>query len=184
MLNGSKIEINDDQPLGKYLLPKSAYEVPKSNDQDISEESIPIYLKYQVAFWKFFIYSFCSIYGFFTLYDKEWLLTPTEYWNPLPNTDLGGPLQEYYYFIFTQYLYASFRMINEPKQKDLFQMIIHHIVTLFLIGFSFTLGYRRVGVAIMLLHDIADPFMEFAKISLYCGYETVNLFIIYYMIIN
>ena len=39
-------------------------------------------------------------------------------------------------------------------------MVIHHIVTIMLTSFSYTAGFFRIGCVIMLLHDLADIFLE------------------------
>jgi len=39
-------------------------------------------------------------------------------------------------------------------------MVIHHIVTVMLTTFSYTAGFFRIGCVIILLHDLADIFLE------------------------
>ena len=39
-------------------------------------------------------------------------------------------------------------------------MVIHHIVTVMLTTFSYTSGFFRIGCVIILLHDLADIFLE------------------------
>lgn len=48
-------------------------------------------------------------------------------------------------------------------------MLLHHIVSFFLVYISYTWGAFRIGAVILLLHDLADPFMELAKCFLYAG---------------
>ena len=73
-----------------------------------------------------------------------------------------------YYLIGTSYyVYSSVAMFFEPKMKDRNQMIIHHCATIFLQITSFFSGKLRYGALIMLLHDVADPWMEVSKIGLY-----------------
>lgn len=44
--------------------------------------------------------------------------------------------------------------------QDFWQMVIHHIVTVMLTTFSYTAGFFRIGSVIILLHDLADIFLE------------------------
>lgn len=46
-------------------------------------------------------------------------------------------------------------------------MMFHHIVTVILIGASYTAGYEYVGCVVMLLLDAADPFLHFGKLIVY-----------------
>ena len=39
-------------------------------------------------------------------------------------------------------------------------MMLHHSVTMFMIAISYMVGYVRIGVVIMLVHDISDVFLE------------------------
>ena len=39
-------------------------------------------------------------------------------------------------------------------------MVVHHIVTVMLTTFSYNSGFFRIGCVIMLLHDLADIFLE------------------------
>jgi len=69
------------------------------------------------------------------------------------------------------YLYAQLALLSEPRQKDFYEMIIHHIVTVILIFSSYYTSCFRIGTAIMLLHDISDPFLEIAKLFFYSHYQ-------------
>ena len=44
--------------------------------------------------------------------------------------------------------------------QDFWQMTLHHIVTILLLGFSFYAGFFRIGAVIILVHDVADIFLE------------------------
>jgi len=52
-------------------------------------------------------------------------------------------------------------------------MLLHHVITLLLVFFSWQMSYHRVGSVIMLLMDFSDPYMEIAKAFLYCGHPTI-----------
>lgn len=50
-----------------------------------------------------------------------------------------------------------------------------------LAGYSFCLGFTKVGVVVIFLHDICDPWLEAAKMTRYAGMEntTNTLFVIF-----
>ncbi|KAL4658894.1 ceramide synthase 2-like isoform X2 [Arapaima gigas] len=56
-------------------------------------------------------------------------------------------------------------------QQDFKEQIIHHIATIFLIGFSYCANYIRVGTLVMLIHDSSDFLLESAKMFNYAGWK-------------
>ena len=62
-------------------------------------------------------------------------------------------------------VYAN--IILDIHRSDFWALMIHHVVTLSLITFSYATKYHNVGVIIVFLHDICDVFLEVAKISRY-----------------
>jgi TLC domain len=50
-------------------------------------------------------------------------------------------------------------------------------------GYSFCVGFTKVGVVVMFLHDVCDPWLEAAKMTRYAGMaKTTNtLFVIFTM---
>ena len=53
----------------------------------------------------------------------------------------------------------------QVRRKDWLESMIHHIVTVFLLTYSYHVNFARVGVMIILAHDISDIFLEAAKLS-------------------
>nr|XP_054767515.1 ceramide synthase 4-like [Lytechinus pictus] len=52
--------------------------------------------------------------------------------------------------------------------RDFIPQFIHHFATIFLLGFSWTCNFTRIGCIVLLTHDVADIFLELAKI---CNYS-------------
>ena len=46
-------------------------------------------------------------------------------------------------------------------------MFAHHLVTISLMIFSIICNFTRIGCLILVIHDSADYWLEFAKVSLY-----------------
>ncbi|KAL6056223.1 Ceramide synthase 5 [Balamuthia mandrillaris] len=57
--------------------------------------------------------------------------------------------------------YAHFTWDNH--KSDFWEMLIHHVVTLVLLYFSFVNGYWRLGCLVLYTHDVCDIFLHFAK---------------------
>jgi len=58
----------------------------------------------------------------------------------------------------------------EPWRSDTIQMIVHHIVTAFLVTTSYSYNEVRIGTAIMVCQDLADIFLPLAKTFRYLGF--------------
>ncbi|XP_067085708.1 ceramide synthase 1 [Osmerus mordax] len=62
-------------------------------------------------------------------------------------------------------IYATVYM--DAWRKDSTVMVVHHVITLALITFSYAFRYHNVGVLVLFLHDINDIQLEFTKLNVY-----------------
>ncbi|XP_035508592.1 ceramide synthase 1 [Morone saxatilis] len=74
-------------------------------------------------------------------------------------------------------IYATVYM--DAWRKDSAVMVVHHIITLALISFSYAFRYHNVGILVLFLHDINDIQLEFTKLNIYLksrggGYHLLN----------
>jgi len=111
--------------------------------------------------------------GCWVVYDSDWFFSTPHYWIGWPNLPLPPVLRWYYLLAVAYYIYSLFALYIEPHQKDFSQMLIHHIATVALILFSFYVGFFRVGIAVLLVHDISDPLLQIGKLFFYCGKQAV-----------
>ncbi|KAJ3122048.1 Ceramide synthase 3 [Nowakowskiella sp. JEL0407] len=101
-------------------------------------------------------------------------IIPTTFFKGWPEKQTMSPnLKLLYQIAFGSYSNHLAVLFIYPKQKDFLEMFIHHITTLLLIYFSYTWGFYRIGAVVYALHELADPFLEFAKCSLYLKRQTV-----------
>jgi len=130
--------------------------------------------KFRTSAWKFISYAFFVGYGAYALSSQmDWLLKPKEYQYCFPDNIIPSELRLYYVMAIAYYLYSCISITFEPKMKDRREMMIHHAVTLTLLVSSLMGNVVKYGLAILMLHDLADPWMEVAKISLYSGFKLV-----------
>ena len=52
----------------------------------------------------------------------------------------------------------------EKRRKDFKELVVHHIVTLALIGLSYRLHFTYMGIAIYLTHDVSDFFLAVSRL--------------------
>ncbi|KAI6656597.1 Ceramide synthase 1-like [Oopsacas minuta] len=66
------------------------------------------------------------------------------------------------------YVHCAYANIAlDVHRADFWALMLHHVVTLSLISFSYASRYHNVGIAVVFLHDICDIFIELAKCGLY-----------------
>ena len=55
-------------------------------------------------------------------------------------------------------------------------MFIHHLATLALLNLSWTNHMHRMGSLVLVVHDFADHWLEFAKLARYAKYQVLETF--------
>ena len=122
--------------------------------------------KFVEAAWRGLFYGTFIILAFDACTDDNyvfhsWFFVSLELWDGVPFHPLCPKLKFFFMVELGSYLHQL--LWTEVKRKDALEMIIHHIVTILLIGFSYSCNFWRIGCVIMVIHDIADVFLESAK---------------------
>ncbi|XP_071942549.1 ceramide synthase 1-like [Antedon mediterranea] len=87
-------------------------------------------------------------------------------WNP--NVDVPFGIRLVYTLQASFYMHSVFATLYmDTWRKDSYMMLIHHFLTLSLIGFSYLSRYHNVGLLVFFLHDITDVFLENSKLLIY-----------------
>ncbi|CAH8557219.1 unnamed protein product [Schistosoma mattheei] len=90
------------------------------------------------------------------------------------------PEIHWYYMVQLGYYTASLLWIfYEVKRSDFKVLLGHHISTVLLLTFSYITNYHRVGAVVLILHDIADCWMEAAKICKYVNKQLATEVLFY-----
>ena len=124
--------------------------------------------KYIEAFWRFIFYSAFCILGYQVLFVPAvapWVQDTKNHWMNWPFHQISPMMLFYYQIELGCYFHQLFW--TEVNRSDAMEMILHHFITIFLIVGSYVTNYTRVGVSILLLHDMADIFLEIAKVFNY-----------------
>jgi very-long-chain ceramide synthase len=96
---------------------------------------------------------------------------PTRSWNPIdlwvgyPHIPLAGTVKFYYLTQTAFYTHQMLILNAEARRKDHWQMMTHHVVTVFLMGASYLYNFTRVGCLIMMLMDLSDVFLPVSLIN-------------------
>ncbi|KAM4826469.1 ceramide synthase 3 isoform 1-T2 [Thomomys bottae] len=140
--------------------------------------------KFQEACWRFTVYFLINIAGIAFLYDKPWAYDLWQVWVDYPRQPLLP--SQYWYYIIEMSFYCSLLLSvgSDVKRKDFLANVIHHLAALSLMGFSWCANYIRGGTLVMFVHDVADIWLESAKMFSYAGWKkTCNgLFFIFSLV--
>ena len=124
--------------------------------------------KFAQSFMEAFFYSGYFAMGAVLLARQPWAWPSTAWWTTA--AVVTGTVERmprdvtcFYVAYCARYLQALVSVFLEPRRKDFYEMVVHHSVTVMLIYLSFVAGENRVGLVIMVLFDIADPFLHIAK---------------------
>ncbi|XP_076327474.1 ceramide synthase 6-like [Tachypleus tridentatus] len=137
--------------------------------------------KFTESSWRFTFYTTTFLYGFYTLYDKQWFWDTKYCWYDYPDHSVTNDIWWYYMIELGFYWSLTFSQFMDVKRKDFFQMFIHHIITIMLLSFSWACNFWRIGTLVLVIHDFADIPLELTKMAKYIGHQQVtdSLFLIF-----
>ncbi|KAK7474762.1 hypothetical protein BaRGS_00033994 [Batillaria attramentaria] len=131
--------------------------------------------KFKECGWHLFFYTFIFVYGLWTLWDKPWLRVTVNSWIGWPKQPIDKDVFMFYLMELSFYWSLLFSMLfqKDYQKKDKKEMTIHHCVTIALIYFSWACNFVRVGTLVLVVHDIADPWLAIAKMAQYSNHQTI-----------
>ncbi|RTE84084.1 hypothetical protein BHE90_001405 [Fusarium euwallaceae] len=98
-----------------------------------------------------------------------WFFNTRGMYEDFPHKTLTGDLKFYYLFQAAYWAQQAIVLVlgMEKPRKDANEMILHHIVTLSLIGLSYRFHFTHIGIAVYITHDISDLFLAVSKVLNY-----------------
>jgi hypothetical protein len=124
--------------------------------------------KFVEAIWRFVFYSLFCILGIKALFYPEtvsWVINTDEHWINWPYQGTSPAVNLFYQIQLGSYLHQL--MWTEISRSDALEMILHHVITITVVLFSFLTGFTRIGASIFLAHDLADIWLEMGKCFVY-----------------
>jgi hypothetical protein len=130
--------------------------------------------KFKAQFWQLVVHVAFAVLEWRVLHDEpSWFEQPWRCFVPAPHHQTNKP--EVHQLYLTQigvWLYMGVcQCCFLDKQKDYYQLMSHHIITLALVGMSFHYNYVRAGVVILFICDASDIFMDLMKLANYLQLE-------------
>jgi hypothetical protein len=120
--------------------------------------------------WYALYYTWAALWGAYLFFNvTDWASDMSVVCSRQPVEEVFAAWRTLHIYHCTQvafYLNYLFAMVAgiDVKRKDQVAFAAHHVITLLLILFSRNWGYMRVQLAILALHDAADPLLFYAKV--------------------
>ncbi|KAG9122202.1 hypothetical protein FRC07_001525 [Ceratobasidium sp. 392] len=98
-----------------------------------------------------------------------WWFKTEHFWLEYPHWRMTGLMKSYYLLqaaYWTQQLFVLVLGLEKPR-KDFTELVIHHIVTIYLISSSYFVNLTWIGNAIFITMDVSDVFLALSKIFNY-----------------
>ena len=134
--------------------------------------------KVSESVWKSLFFSTSLALGLLLTWRREWrwLYDYDALFASVPQLYRTGAVDRdlYWFNMFQMGFYVHSVVAHvfiETRRSDFAQMLVHHVVTLVLIGASFSLRFVAAGAIIVLVHDASDVLFEIAKLHVYSGDE-------------
>ncbi|GAA5909748.1 uncharacterized protein JCM6883_004622 [Sporobolomyces salmoneus] len=113
------------------------------------------------------VYFSCS--GAFGLYvmskQPTWWYKTEHMWLEYPHWRMSGLLKSYYLLQFSYWCQQMIILVLglEKPRSDFKELVIHHIVTLWLVGWSYLINLTMIGTMIFVSMDLPDICLAFSK---------------------
>lgn len=113
-----------------------------------------------------------AVFGPFGLYvmrnaegGRLWYFATTSMFEGFPHRSHDGIFKAYYLLQASYWLQQAIVLLLqlEKPRKDFKELVLHHVVTLALIGLSYRFHFMMMGIAVFITHDISDFFLATSK---------------------
>jgi len=133
--------------------------------------------KYSESCWKATFYITAFSWGMYNVWQTNIFPKTGNCWIGYPYQHHNTSVVLYYIYQLGFYfhsLYCHFTM--EVKRSDYWPLFFHHVVTIWLIYFSLIVDFHRIGILVLVCHDIADIPLEIGKTAVYRGAKNEQIF--------
>lgn len=138
--------------------------------------------RFGVVFFKFIVFVVYTTAGAYLLIGQEWTMPAMGGNGNIVAAFVGYPFQtqmpwikEYYLINMAYHTHSLLFHLTSKRRNDFMEMLLHHIVAIILISFSYLLNFVRGGALVMFLHDFADIPAYLVKSSVDSSYKYFTL---------
>jgi len=133
-----------------------------------AERECKLLHKFVEVAWKLLVHVGVTYWGLVYIFMAQpWAKDMTLCWSSYPFLAVPRVVFWYYMSEFGIYIHEMIFLFFEARRSDFVALLIHHTATLALISGSYAFNYVPIGALVMVLHDLADAFLELAKLFNY-----------------
>ncbi|CDU26357.1 related to longevity-assurance protein LAG1 [Sporisorium scitamineum] len=109
-------------------------------------------------------------------FQDSWWFNLEHLWLKYPHWQMRSELKLYYLLQFSFWLQQALVMLLrlEKPRKDYYELIAHHLVTLWLIGWSYLINLTMIGTTVFVCMDIPDTWLGLSKALNYMGLDKIT----------
>lgn len=98
-------------------------------------------------------------------FQESWWFDLQHLWIKYPHWQMRPELKLYYLLQFSYWLQQALIMLLrlEKPRKDYYELIAHHIVTLWLIYWSYLINLTMIGTTVFVCMDVPDAWLALSK---------------------
>lgn len=120
---------------------------------------------YAITYWGTF-----GLLGLYVMsFQESWWYQFEHFWLRYPHWLMRPELKIYYLLQGSYWLQQELVMLLrlEAPRKDYYELVAHHLVTLWLIGWSYGINLTMIGTTVFVAMDIPDTFLGTSKLMNY-----------------
>jgi len=149
-------------------------------------------LRFGHCFFKFIWFCCISTFSLYILRHREWVppilggtgSTQKCNYENYPWFEVDEDLRNYYMIQFAYHSHSLIYQFTLIKRGDFLEMLLHHVVTISLISFSYLNNYMQYGTLVLLVHDIPDIFTYLIKIAVDTQHRMLNVVCFYLLVFS
>lgn len=103
-----------------------------------------------------------SLFGLYVMYDKPWLTDISHTWINFPKHEISNG--EWWYYMISVSFYWAFCFSHLRSGVTEY---LHHMCTILLLTFSWSVNLVRAGSLVLLVHECGDIILQIAKMCQY-----------------
>lgn len=132
---------------------------------------LTVHEKFVDNFYTWVYKSLFFVYGLKVISQQPYFHDISNCWENYPHQAVDDGLWWYYMIGVSFCTSQTISFINQPIKTETIVIIIHHFITVALLGFSWVTNCVRIGSLILLLHEASDTVILIGKVFRYLKYE-------------
>lgn len=123
-----------------------------------------------------FYWGLASLLGVYVMsFQDSWWYNLEHLWYQYPHWQMRPELKLYYLLQASFWLQQALVMLLglERPRKDYYELVAHHLVTLWLIGWSYFINLTMIGTTVFVCMDIPDTWLALSKLLNYLKLDKI-----------